>query len=61
MRRNGFPITPENLPEALAESVARINGAVLDAYSVVFRCAAGLMLLAGLLAGALITMGPRER
>ncbi|MFF8378290.1 MFS transporter [Streptomyces sp. NPDC015661] len=53
--RNGVLVNPRMLPEAAAESVTQANAAVLDAYSAVLWAAAGLLLLAGLLAGLLVT------
>ncbi|MFJ3535448.1 MDR family MFS transporter [Streptomyces sp. NPDC090109] len=59
--KNGFPLTEEDLPDALADSVAQLNTAVLDGYSVAFWCASALLLLASLLAGTLITTRTPER
>ncbi|MGW2178881.1 MFS transporter [Streptomyces sp. NPDC001732] len=51
----GILISPHSLPEALSAAVRKTNEAVLDGYSVAFWWAAGLTLLASLLAGLLIT------
>ncbi|MEV8626489.1 MFS transporter [Streptomyces sp. NPDC051079] len=59
--RNGVLINPRMLPTAAAESVAQTNTAVLDAYSAVLWTTAGLLLLAGLLAGLMVTTSTPRR
>ncbi|MEU3688448.1 bifunctional serine/threonine protein kinase/MFS transporter [Streptomyces narbonensis] len=53
--RNGVLLRGQGLPESLTEVVGQADAAVLGGYSVALWCAAGLMLLASLLAGLLIT------
>ncbi|MEU0406058.1 MFS transporter, partial [Streptomyces sp. NPDC006197] len=53
--RNGVLIDPHQFPEVLRETVTQTNEAVLGGYSVTFWTAAGLLLLAGLLTGLLVT------
>ncbi|MEW9336182.1 MDR family MFS transporter [Streptomyces tanashiensis] len=53
--RNGVLIDPYNLPVSLADAVRRSNEAVLDGYSVTLWSTAGVLLLASLLAGVLVT------
>ncbi|MEV8626040.1 bifunctional serine/threonine protein kinase/MFS transporter [Streptomyces sp. NPDC051079] len=59
--RNGVLINPHTLPTAAAESVAQTNAAVVDAYSAVLWTTAGLLLLAGLLAGLMVTTSTPRR
>ncbi|MEU6934932.1 MDR family MFS transporter [Streptomyces sp. NPDC046374] len=58
---NGVLINPRMLPTAAAESVAQTNAAVVDAYSAVLWTTAGLLLLAGLLAGLMVTTSTPRR
>ncbi|MEV8590789.1 bifunctional serine/threonine protein kinase/MFS transporter [Streptomyces sp. NPDC051180] len=51
---NGYLLRPHDFPAELAEAVERAEPAVLAGYSVALWCAAGLLVLAGLLAGVLI-------
>ncbi|MFI1718612.1 MDR family MFS transporter [Streptomyces litmocidini] len=53
--RGGLLIDPGNVPEALRAAVTRTNEAVLGGYSVALWTTAGLLLLAGLLTGLLVT------
>ncbi|MFF9852554.1 MDR family MFS transporter [Streptomyces litmocidini] len=53
--RSGALIDPYNLPEALREAVARTNEAILSGYSVTLWSTAGVLLLASLLTGLLVT------
>ncbi|MGW8768935.1 MDR family MFS transporter [Streptomyces sp. NPDC055815] len=53
--RSGALIDPHQLPAGAAEAVAQSNAAVLSAYSVALWCTSGLLLLASLLAGVLVT------
>ncbi|MFJ6354983.1 MDR family MFS transporter [Streptomyces sp. NPDC092046] len=59
--RNGVLINPRMLPTAAAESVAQTNAAVVDAYCAVLWTTAGLLLLAGLLAGLMVTTNTPRR
>ncbi|MFE1907052.1 MFS transporter [Streptomyces gardneri] len=52
---NGVLLRGQGLPESLTEVVRQTDAAVLGGYSFVLWCAAGLMLLASLLAGLLVT------
>ncbi|WP_405861701.1 MFS transporter [Streptomyces sp. NBC_00090] len=58
--KGGVLLGRQGLPESLAEVVEQADAAVLSGYSVVLWGAAGLMLLASLVAGLLIT-GERGR
>ncbi|MEU3750375.1 MULTISPECIES: bifunctional serine/threonine protein kinase/MFS transporter [Streptomyces] len=53
--RNGVLLRGQGLPESLGDVVSQTDTAVLGGYSVALWCAAGLMLLASLLAGLLMT------
>ncbi|MEV7569105.1 MFS transporter [Streptomyces tanashiensis] len=53
--RNGVLIDPYNLPVSLADAVRRSNEVILDGYSVTLWSTAGVLLLASLLAGVLVT------
>ncbi|MFF8615233.1 MDR family MFS transporter [Streptomyces sp. NPDC015350] len=53
--QSGYPLSPQGLPEELSAAVEELNKAIVDGYSVALWWTAGLTLLAGLLAGLLIT------
>ncbi|MFD0149309.1 MFS transporter [Streptomyces sp. NPDC055721] len=53
--KDGFLLGGQGLPDSLSDVVAQTDVAVLGGYSVALWCGAGLMLLASLLAGLLIT------
>ncbi|MFC9699700.1 bifunctional serine/threonine protein kinase/MFS transporter [Streptomyces sp. NPDC056943] len=53
--KDGFLLAGQGLPDSLSDVVAQTDAAVLGGYSVALWCGAGLMLLASLLAGLLIT------
>ncbi|MFE4619314.1 MFS transporter [Streptomyces sp. NPDC056747] len=53
--KDGFLLSGQGLPDSLSDVVAQTDEAVLGGYSVALWCGAGLMLLASLLAGLLIT------
>ncbi|MFE1546196.1 bifunctional serine/threonine protein kinase/MFS transporter [Streptomyces sp. NPDC058718] len=53
--KGGFLLGGQGLPDSLSEVVEQTDAAVLGGYSVALWCGAGLMLLASLLAGLLIT------
>ncbi|WPW31095.1 hypothetical protein P6B95_29420 [Streptomyces atratus] len=51
----GFLLSQQNLPASLPSVVREADRAVLGGYSVILWWAVGLTLLAGLLAGLLVT------
>ncbi|MFI9291270.1 MFS transporter [Streptomyces gardneri] len=53
--KDGFLLGGQGLPDSMSDVVAQTDAAVLGGYSVALWCGAGLMLLASLLAGLLIT------
>ncbi|WP_093877441.1 bifunctional serine/threonine protein kinase/MFS transporter [Streptomyces sp. TLI_105] len=55
VRRGGVLINPEGLPESLTPLITQANTAILGGYSVVLWSTAGLLVLASLLAGLLVT------
>ncbi|MFC9595170.1 MFS transporter [Streptomyces sp. NPDC056944] len=59
--RSGVLIDPYNLPTSMADAVERANAAVLDGYSVILWSVTGLLALAALLAGLLVTTRPTEQ
>ncbi|MET9674843.1 MFS transporter [Streptomyces sp. NPDC006482] len=59
--RNGALLGGQGLPESMADMVAQADAAVLGAYADALWWAAGLMLLASLLAGLLVTDRAPER
>ncbi|MFB7586822.1 MFS transporter [Streptomyces sp. NPDC056169] len=59
--KDGVLLRRHGLPESLAEVVEQADAAVLGGYSAALWCAAGLLLLASLLAGLLITARTPER
>ncbi|MER5208049.1 MDR family MFS transporter [Streptomyces sp. NPDC002825] len=59
--RRGVLVDTHYLPAAASEAVARSNAAVLSAYSVALWCTSGLLLLASVLAGLLVTTGAPVR
>lgn len=59
--RSGVLIDPYNLPASLAGAVERANAAVLDGYSVILWSVTGLLALAALLSGLLVTKRPTEQ
>lgn len=59
--KGGILLGGQGLPESMAEVVRQADAAVLGGYSVALWWAAGLLLLAGVLAGLLITAPAAER
>uniref|UniRef100_UPI0028DB8BB3 hypothetical protein n=1 Tax=Streptomyces stackebrandtii TaxID=3051177 RepID=UPI0028DB8BB3 len=59
--KDGFLLGGQGLPDSLSEVVAQTDAAILGGYSAVLWCGAGLMLLASLLAGLLITARTPDR
>ncbi|MER7952184.1 MFS transporter [Streptomyces sp. NPDC096079] len=59
--RSGVLLDPYNLPASMADAVERANAVVLDGYSVVLWSVTGLLALAALLSGLLVTTRPTEQ
>ncbi|WP_329619558.1 bifunctional serine/threonine protein kinase/MFS transporter [Streptomyces sp. NBC_01255] len=59
--KGGILLGGQGMPDSVAEAVRQTDAAVLGGYSVALWCAAGLLLLASLLAGLLITAPTPER